>query len=101
MNNKKIVYIAGYSRSGSTILDIILGSHQNMFGTGELTYLVDDWLHAERLCTCGNTYTKCEFWKHFKLPEEMSFEEAIKIIRQVESRSGLSLLVNGKIPANI
>jgi hypothetical protein len=49
---KKILYIAGYSRSGSTILDIILSSHPQIFGTGELGYLFDDWIAGTRLCTC-------------------------------------------------
>lgn len=101
MGEKKIVYIAGYSRSGSTILDIILGSHESMFSTGELAYLFDDWLLVERTCTCGKTYSNCSFWKNFKLPEEITFNEAKSIIRQIEDRSSLSMLINNKFPTHV
>jgi hypothetical protein len=101
MNNRKILYIAGYSRSGSTILDILLGSHRDMVGTGELVYLFDDWLLPERLCTCGEPYSNCNFWKNFKLPEGTNFNDAIEIIRRVECRSSLSKLINNKVPVDL
>src|SRR3982751_3117232 len=101
MGKKKIVYIAGYSRSGSTILDIVLGSQQNVFGTGELAYLFDDWLLTERKCTCGEAYNCCDFWRNFQLPAGINFNKAIEIIRRVESRSSLSALINNKLPADL
>jgi hypothetical protein len=97
---RKIVYIAGYSRSGSTILDILLSSHSAIFGTGELVYLFDDWLNDTRACTCGEIYKNCDFWKKFTLPDEISFEDAIRIIRSVESRKQLNALIEGKIERN-
>ena len=94
---KKIIYIAGYSRSGSTILDILLSNHSDIFGTGELVYLFDDWLENERACTCGEVYKNCSFWRNFKLPQEITFQEAIKIIRSVESRKQIQPLLNEQI----
>ena len=41
-----IIYIAGYGRSGSTVLDIMLGDHPRIFSGGELTYLFDDYKRA-------------------------------------------------------
>ncbi len=101
MKSKKIVYIAGYSRSGSTILDIILSSHPAIFGTGELAYLFDDWLQQDRLCTCGEPYGNCRFWKQFALPAGMDMETAKSVVRKVESRSSLKALVNGQLPEDI
>jgi hypothetical protein len=101
MTKKKIVYIAGYSRSGSTILDILLSSHSNIFGTGELVYLFDDWLNGSRLCTCGEVYQNCPFWKNFKLPQGISFDEAIGILRNIETRKKIKALVGGKIEPNV
>ena len=101
MVKSKILYIAGYSRSGSTVLDIILGSHKNLFGTGELVYLFDDWLNETRLCTCGKSYKTCDFWKDLALPEGITFAEAISVIRAVESRSAVENLLAGKIPVGI
>jgi len=101
MAKKKIVYIAGYSRSGSTILDILLGSHPDIFSTGELVYLFDDWLNNSRVGTCGEVYEKCSFWKNFKLPQEINFHEAVKVIRSVEARKQINALINEKIEEEV
>ena len=39
----KIIYIAGYGRSGSTILDVCLNQHDSVVGLGELSNLFRDW----------------------------------------------------------
>jgi hypothetical protein len=36
---RSVLYIAGYGRSGSTVLDVALGSHPEVIGTGELSEL--------------------------------------------------------------
>ena len=36
MNNKKIIYIMGAGRSGTTLLDIVLGNQNTMFSCGEI-----------------------------------------------------------------
>ena len=38
-SNKKIVFIVGMPRSGTTLVEQIISSHNNVFGAGELTYL--------------------------------------------------------------
>lgn len=58
----KIVYIAGYGRSGSTLLDTILGNHPDVFGAGELTWLFRDAVSGAQ-CTCGQHVTECSFWR--------------------------------------
>ena len=57
----RIVYIAGAGRSGSTLLDTLLGNHPLAFGAGELAGLFKDWA-AGLSCTCGQSYPECEFW---------------------------------------
>jgi len=56
-----MVYIAGYGRSGSTLLDMILGSHEDIIGTGELTFLFNEVL-AGRPCACGQPLVDCSLW---------------------------------------
>lgn len=41
MKKIKIIYIAGYGRSGSTILDLILSSNTHVIGLGEITNLFE------------------------------------------------------------
>lgn len=55
----RVLYVAGYSRSGSTLLDMVLGHHPRIQATGELTFLLDDAEDPGRTCTCGAPYLNC------------------------------------------
>ena len=57
----KLLYVAGYARSGSTFFDSVLGSHPRVFSAGELTHLYDD-AHSGAPCGCGEPLTSCEIW---------------------------------------
>jgi len=57
-----VIYVAGYGRSGSTVLDTLLGNHPAVFGAGELTRLFDEW-SSDRSCSCGQGYEDCPFWQ--------------------------------------
>ena len=96
MNKMKVIYIAGYSRSGSTILDLLLGSDKQISSTGELAYLLEDWNLKGRICTCGDEYEDCEFWK------DLSFNDEHKdIIREVEHRHNLKMLKKDSFPQEL
>jgi hypothetical protein len=58
----RVLFIAGLWRSGSTILDIILGNHPSMESVGELRNLPGEgWLGGET-CACGEPAQRCEYW---------------------------------------
>ena len=61
----KILYIAGYGRSGSTILDLVLGNHPDICSLGEVGFLIDEIGSKDRICACGQSYNNCDFWKDF------------------------------------
>jgi hypothetical protein len=60
----RIVCIIGSGRSGSTILDIILGNHPNIEGVGALSKLPrSGWIRDDhRRCSCGSPIHECPFW---------------------------------------
>lgn len=62
MNETTIIYIAGYGRSGSTLLERILSSHKKIFGTGELTNFLNMIDSEDSFCSCGKKVQECEFW---------------------------------------
>ncbi len=64
-NDPEIVYIAGYGRSGSTLLDTILGNHPDTFGAGELKGVFDG-LQGGTACSCGRTMLACSFWQEVR-----------------------------------
>lgn len=67
---KKIVLIAGLGHSGSTLLELLLGSQNDkLFGIGEVYNLIIDDKYLEKseeiLCSCGQNMQKCGFWGKF------------------------------------
>ena len=56
-----VLYITGLWRSGSTILDIILGSHHLVEGVGELRTLPAALVDGAT-CACGQPVDRCPFW---------------------------------------
>src|SRR5690554_3151258 len=60
-NNLKVIYIAGNGHSGSTLLDIIIGSSPNIFSAGELTCITRDSIFEE-YCSCNQLIKECSIW---------------------------------------
>jgi hypothetical protein len=58
----RVGYVAGYGRSGSTVIDIVLGAHQQVFGAGELTNLTRRVWPNNEYCSCGARVRDCIFW---------------------------------------
>jgi hypothetical protein len=59
---KNIIYIAGYGRSGSTLLERILSSNDQLFGLGEVKFLYDSLLKNDSYCSCGEKVSDCDYW---------------------------------------
>jgi len=90
----RIIYIAGYGRSGSTLLERILASHASIWGTGELAslpYVIDD---ERTLCSCGQPIRACEFWgKVIAKLEDQSRQRWRRTQGMIESPFGVCLLL--------
>lgn len=59
----RVLYIAGYGRSGSTVLGTILGAHPDVIHVGEVRQLLAEWNRHDRRCSCGERYAACPFWQ--------------------------------------
>lgn len=62
-NRVKVLYIAGFLRSGSTLLDRILGQVPGLTPVGELTYLWEEGLLQNLPCGCEERLSECAFWR--------------------------------------
>ena len=63
----RVIYIMGAGRSGSTVLDTVLGNHSQVESVGELTNLPKSaWINGE-YCACGERGNECPFWGKVKL----------------------------------
>lgn len=58
----KIVYIAGYQRSGSTILHNLLAQADGFVGIGEATNIWVGRFKNDGQCSCGSEFSQCELW---------------------------------------
>lgn len=62
----KVIYICGEGRSGSTILDTLLGNHPDIFGAGELWSFWSEDKSKTGPCSCGAPFDECEMWNSFR-----------------------------------
>jgi hypothetical protein len=58
----KVIYILGWVRSGTTLLDTMLGELDGFFSSGELRYIWDRGLQFGYLCGCGRPHLRCPVW---------------------------------------
>ncbi|MBT7097679.1 hypothetical protein HN937_09925, partial [Candidatus Poribacteria bacterium] len=81
-----VVFVAGVSRSGSTVLDLALGSNPDFVSVGELRRLQgyarrDHELSgalsttSELRCTCGAWVDECALWLSVEREAGLSFRE--------------------------
>jgi hypothetical protein len=58
----KVLFVGGFGRSGSTLLDNVLGQVDGFFSAGEVSYLWDRCLEQDRLCSCKRAFSDCPLW---------------------------------------
>lgn len=58
----RIVYIAGMGRSGSTLLERMLGAVPGCVAVGEICFLAERALLGRTVCGCGQDVRECVFW---------------------------------------
>jgi hypothetical protein len=59
----RVLYIGGCTRSGSTLVDRMLGQIPGFLSTGEFGLLTTHSLVENRLCGCGRRFMDCLFWQ--------------------------------------
>jgi hypothetical protein len=67
-DNKKIpvIMLVGEGHSGSTLLDLVMDSHSQILGVGEISHYSRS-LNHKGLCSCKKELSRCDFWnKVFK-----------------------------------
>ena len=69
----KVVFIVGFTRSGSTLLEHLLSISPGTVAVGEMAYLWDPEVRNTSYCGCGTKLDCCSFWK--KILAAHDFEE--------------------------
>jgi hypothetical protein len=67
MSSKKfrpgLIYVASNGRSGSTLLELLLGAMDNIWALGEVSVLPWELKTKVRPCGCGKDIHDCPFWQ--------------------------------------
>jgi len=88
--NDLVLYITSSGRSGSTLIDMLLGGHSKITSTGEFHVLS---LYSRRndsafrsLCTCGQTISNCTFWQRIARigAKRLNANYEMELVRQKE-----------------
>lgn len=82
MTKTKVISITGAGRSGSTILDNVLGGIEGAFSAGEVRYLWQRGLIEHRKCGCSRPLQECELWPQIL---ERAFPDGIEASRMASS----------------
>ena len=59
----KVVFIGGCGRSGTTLLDLMLGQNPSCFSLGEVYHIWKRGFIENQLCGCGVPFRSCNFWQ--------------------------------------
>jgi hypothetical protein len=58
----RVGFIAGWGRSGSTLLERLFARHPEIVSVGEMRDIWERGCIENRLCGCGAPFHACEFW---------------------------------------
>jgi len=72
----QLIYICSAAHSGSTLLDLLLGSHPEIFSLGEITEKFAGYMKNSELCTCRSPLHECSIWNGVrdKLLQDLSID---------------------------
>ena len=95
----RVIYIAGYGRSGSTLLSILLDNLTNIASVGEVAGFYEYLGVSGRECSCNNKYFECPVWSNIinDLPRGIDYvKEMYEIQTEVERWNKISKIVKNK-----
>lgn len=83
-----VLFVAGHGRSGSTLISRVLGQVPGFVVVGELRYLWQQGVRANRRCACGRRFRRCPFWrrvgrKAFGGWDQLDIDEVLELHRSI------------------
>lgn len=90
MDDIDLIYIAGYGRSGSTLLDITVSNDSSCTSIGAGAH-VFEWFVNDGQCACGDPVRRCPIWSRVGSRIDETFPDRdmidlLRIQRRVEGR---------------
>jgi Sulfotransferase family len=91
------------TRSGTTLLDLLLGQVQGFVSGGELQKVWERGVIDDVLCSCGTPFSRCEFWRQvgdgaFGGWDRIDAERLGYLRRELQRHRNIPLLVAPRRP---
>lgn len=98
-----VLYVGGFGRSGSTLLERVLGQVPGAVAVGEVVHLIERGLVGNEDCGCGRPFHECAFWndvgvKAFGGWDCVSGREWLGLKRSVDRNRFIPLLIAPVVP---
>ncbi|SDH20659.1 hypothetical protein SAMN05421505_112173 [Sinosporangium album] len=62
-SSARVIFLGGLGRSGTTLLERLLGEVPGVTALGEVVHLWARGVVADESCGCGEPFSRCPFWK--------------------------------------
>jgi hypothetical protein len=82
----KVLYIVGVGRSGSTLLERVLGAVPGSVNAGELNAVFSRVSTQDQRCGCGEPFSRCEFWQAVGERAWGGWDEVTRRMTQLQPR---------------
>ncbi|MDG6101612.1 sulfotransferase [Dactylosporangium aurantiacum] len=88
----RVLYLAGWGRSGSTLAEGMLDQVPGLVGVGEIKFLWERGLLQNRRCSCGTPLRSCGFWVEVlheafgRVPDDDELRELDEASRRFRTR---------------
>jgi UDP-N-acetylglucosamine transferase subunit ALG13 len=98
----RVLFIAGWGRSGSTLLDRMLGQVPGVFSAGELRDVWQRGVVEDRLCGCGEPFRSCPVWRKvgdiaFGGWDRLDVEEAQRLRQRLDRPWSVPMLLASRV----
>ena len=102
LDKVRVLYIGGSARSGSTLLDRILGQLPGFWSAGELVHVWRRGVLENQLCGCGVPFHECQFWgpvgrEAFGGWKSLDLDELLALQRSVDRNRFIPLMLNPRL----
>lgn len=97
-NDVKVLYIGGYSRSGSTLFSLLLDQIEGFVAVGELWDIWQRSFTENQLSGTGKPFRECEFWtavvrEAYGGFEKVDVQEMQRLRTAVQSKQHIPMLI--------
>lgn len=94
-----MLFIGGYGRCGSTLLDRIVGQTDGFFSAGEVRHLWREGLIEDRHCGCGERFSRCPLWQQvirIAFPDGIDKPTLNRLRQRVDRPSRIPQIIAGQ-----